>query len=91
MLQTGIFGQPIKTEITRLQSLIQETGATIYEGFVHSIEARLHRGNGRREQAERAWALAHSRFTACGAAGRAEQVAREMTAFTRDGPDSNTG
>ena len=77
------FGTQAKDEIEsalgNCDSLVQQTGAHAYEPYVHELRAELARLNGDDAAHERELRAAHRLFTAIGATGHAERVARERT------------
>jgi len=82
LLETDAEAQEFNRLVICLQDLIAATGATIFQGFVHSIQARWYSRHGQPGQVKLAWEQAHKCFVECGAQARAEQVAQAIAAVS---------
>ena len=68
----------IESALATCLSLVQQTQAYAYEPYVHELRAEVARRGGDAAAGERELREAHRLFTAIGATGHAQRVAREM-------------
>jgi len=68
----------IRAALDRAEALIRETGAKNHQPFIHLERAELARIEGNTEARGRELCEAHRLFTAIGAAGQAERLAKDL-------------